>query len=130
RYSALPGETSFYATLALGAAYSPVDRLSLGAALYVNIAQVGGTVAISACDYALCLQPEAPEWEGRTSFRLGPMVTANAVFGATYAFDYVKLGTSVQLRTKVEGEGAFDVSLPDQAIFDDVTIEDADGGDD
>jgi long-chain fatty acid transport protein len=131
RYSALPSDQgSFYGTLALGAAYSPVDRLSLGAALYVSMAQIGGTVAISACDYAICLQPEAPEWEGRTSFLLGPMVTASAVFGATYAFDYVKLGTSVQLRTKVEGEGSFDVALPDQAVFDDIVIENADGSDD
>jgi long-chain fatty acid transport protein len=131
RYSALPSDQgSFYGTLALGAAYSPVDRLSLGAALYVSLAQVGGTVAISACDYAICLQPEAPEWEGRTSFLLGPMVTASAVFGATYAFDYVKLGTSVQLRTKVEGEGTFDVALPDQAVFDDIVIENEDGSDD
>lgn len=128
RYSSLPSDTgSFYATLALGAAYSPIDRLSLGAALYVNFAQVAGTVAISACDYALCLQPEAPEWEGRTSFKLGPLVTASAVFGATYAFDYVKLGTSLQLRTKIQGEGEFDIALPDQAVFDDVTVENGDG---
>jgi long-subunit fatty acid transport protein len=130
RYSALPGPGAFYGTLALGAAYSPVDRLSLGAALYVSVAQIGGTVAISACDYAICLQPEAPEWEGRTSFLLGPMVTATAVFGATYAFDYVKLGTSLQLRTKIDGEGSFDVALPDQAVFDDIVIENADGSDD
>jgi long-chain fatty acid transport protein len=130
RYSALPGGTGFYATFALGAAYSPIDRLSLGAALYVNVAQVGGNVAISACDYAICLQPEAPEWQGETSFLLGPVVTASAVFGATYAFDYVKLGASLQLRNKIEGEGSFDIALPDQAVFDDVVVENEDGSDD
>jgi long-subunit fatty acid transport protein len=131
RYSALSGgEGSFAATLALGAAYRPVDRLSLGVALYLTAAQVGGTVAISACDYALCSQPEAPEWEGRTRFLLGPVFTATAVLGAIYAFDYVKLGASLQLKTKIAGDASFDVALPDQAAFDDVRIENRSGGDD
>jgi long-chain fatty acid transport protein len=132
RYSALTdgSSTSYMASLALGAAYSPIDRLSIGMAVYLTVAQVSGDVAISACDYAVCLEPEAPEWEGRARFVLGPLVTGTAVLGTTYAFDKVKLGGSFQFKTRIGGDAKFDVSLPDQAVFDDVVIENKDGSKD
>lgn len=130
RYSIIDAQGTFLATLALGAAYSPIDRLSLGLALYLTAAQVGATVAVSACDYALCLQPEAKEWEGRTRFLLGPVYTATALFGAKYAFDRATVGASLQLKTKIAGEASFDVALPDQQIFDDVKLQNRDGGSD
>ena len=127
RFSILNANDSAIASLALGAAYRPLERLSLGVALYVTFARVGGEVAISACDYAVCTQPEAPEWEGRTKFLLGPVVTATAVFGARYDFDRVRIGGSLMLRTKIAGEAQFDVLLPDQYLFDDVVLENSDG---
>ena len=66
RYSILSTDQSGFGSLALAAAYRPVSPLSIGAALYLTTARVGGEVAVSACDYAVCLQPEAPEWEGKT----------------------------------------------------------------
>ncbi len=122
RYSLLNANDSIIASLAIGAAYQATSRLSIGAALYLTAAQVGGTVAISACEYVICTQPEAREWEGRTKFLLGPVYTASAVFGATYDFDFVRLGASVQLRTRIAGEAQFDLALPDQAIFDGVEL--------
>lgn len=141
RYSILDAEGTFLATLALGAAYSPVERLSLGVALYLTAAQVGATVALSACDYAFCLQPEAKEWEGRTRFLLGPVYTASAVFGAKYAIgraagngrearEWATVGASLQLKTKISGDAQFDVTLPDQSIFDDVKLQNRAGGTD
>lgn len=130
RYSILDADGSAFGSLALAAAYRPIDRLSLGASLYITSAQVRGKVAVSACDYAFCSQPEAPEWEGRTSFLLGPVVTASAVFGARYDFDRIRVGGSVQLRTKIAGDAQFDVALPDQAIFDGVSLQNERGGDD
>jgi long-subunit fatty acid transport protein len=130
RYSILDTNGSAIGSLALAAAYRPLDRLSLGAALYVTSAQVAGKVAISACDYAFCSQPEAPEWEGRTSFLLGPVVTASAIFGARWDFDHVRIGGSVQLRTKLSGDAQVKIALPDQSIFDGVTLQNAKGGDD
>ncbi|HEY6881200.1 MAG TPA: hypothetical protein VI299_24410, partial [Polyangiales bacterium] len=58
RYSILNTDGSAIGSLALGAAYRPLDRLALGAALYLTAGQVGGEVAVSACDYAFCSQPE------------------------------------------------------------------------
>ena len=130
RYSILNANGSAFGSLSLAAAYRPLDRLSLGAALYITSAQVGGEVAISACDYAFCSQPEGREWEGRTRFLLGPVVTATGVFGARYDFDRIRVGGSVQVRTKVAGTAQFDVRLPDQAIFDNVKLQNKDGGDD
>ncbi|MFT3928102.1 MAG: outer membrane protein transport protein [Myxococcales bacterium] len=123
RYSVLNGNGSFIGSLALGAAYQATDRLSFGGALYLTAAQLGGEVAVSACDYAFCQQPEAKEWEGRTKFLLGPVYTATAVLGANLDLDHVRLGASVQLRTKVSGEAQFDIRLPDQAIFDNVQLQ-------
>lgn len=130
RYSVLDARNSFIATLALGAAYRPRKDVAVGAALHLTAAQVGGTVALSACDYAFCSQPEAPEWEGRARFLLGPVYTATAALGVTWdATSWARLAASVLLRTRVAGEARFDVALPDQAIFDDVKLRSADGRD-
>jgi long-chain fatty acid transport protein len=130
RYSILNANGSAIATLALGAAYTPLPGLSLGATLYVTTATVAGDVAISACDYAFCSQPEAPEWEGLSRCRQGPVVTASGALGATYAFKRARLGASVQLPTKIAGDADFDVTLPDQFVFDDVKLQNAKGGSD
>jgi long-chain fatty acid transport protein len=131
RYSILDSGGSAIASLALGAAYEPIDRLVIGAAVYLTAAQVGGTVAFSACDYVVCSQPEAVEWQGRTRFLLGPLFTATAVFGVTYALpEMVKFGASLQLPTKLAGDAALDLELPDSRIFDGITAENAQGGDD
>ena len=128
RYSILNAERSAFGSLALAAAYRPFERLSIGAALYLTVARIGGEIAVSACDYAFCAQPEAPEWEGRSRFLLGPIYTATAVFGARYDFDRVRIGGSLQLRTKIAGDADFDVLLPDQFLFDDITLTNARGG--
>lgn len=130
RYSILNANGSAVASLVLAAAYRPLERLSLGVAVYLTTAQVSGEVAVSACEYAVCSQPEGREWTGRSKFRLGPEFSASATFGARYDFDRVRLGASVQLRTKLSGEADFDVLLPDQALFDDVTLTNADGSTD
>jgi len=129
RYSILDADGSALASLALGAAYSPIPELAIGASLYLTTATLAGDVAISACDYAFCSQPEAPEWEGRTRFRLGPVYTATGVLGATYSLKYARLGASVLFPTKIAGDADFDVALPDQYVFDDVKLTNAKGGD-
>ena len=128
RYSILNTDNSVVGSLVLAAAYRPIDALSLGVALYITTAQVGAEVAVSACDYAFCSQPEAPEWQGRTRFLLGPLVTASATFGARYDLDRVRIGASVQMRSKFSGEADFAVDLPNQAFFDDVTLQNEKGG--
>lgn len=127
RYSILNADNSAIGSLALAAAYRPLEALSLGVALYLTAAQVGAEVAVSACDYAFCSQPEAPEWQGRTRFLLGPVYTATAIFGARYDFERVRLGASVQIRSKFSGEADFAVELPDQAFFDGVRLTNEDG---
>ncbi len=130
RYSILDTNGSAFGSLALAAAYRPLDRLALGAALYLTGGSVGGQVAVSACDYAFCSQPEGREWEGRTKFLLGPVFTASAVFGARYDWDKFRVGGSVQVRSKLSGQAKFDVALPDQYFFDDVTVTNRKGGND
>jgi long-chain fatty acid transport protein len=130
RYSILNTDGSAFGSLALGAAWRPLDRLALGTALYLTVGQVGGEVAVSACDYAFCSQPEGREWEGRTRFLLGPVFTASAVFGARYDFDKLRIGGSVMVRSKLSGEAKFDVALPDSNFFDGVTVTNSKGGDD
>jgi long-chain fatty acid transport protein len=128
RYSLLDADNSYVASLALGVAYRPLANWSIGAAVYITAVQVGATIAVSGCDYAICTQPEAPEWEGKGRILLGPLYSATAIFGTTYAFDWVTLGGSVMLKTKVEGDAQLDVALPDQKAFDDVVIENSKGG--
>jgi long-subunit fatty acid transport protein len=129
RYSVLDTKGSAMGTLALGVAYRPIDMLSFGASLYITAAQVGGTVAVSACDYAVCTIPEAREWEGRTRFLLGPTYSVSAAFGAIADFGRVRVGLSGQLRTTLSGEARFEVTLPDQKFFDGVSVENGKGQD-
>lgn len=129
RYSILNADDSIIGSLSLAAAYRPIDALSLGAALYITAAQVGAEVAVSACDYAFCSQPEGREWQGRTRALLGPVYAATAIFGARYDFSRVRLGASVQIRSKFSGDAQFAVQLPDQAFFDGVQLQNAKGGD-
>jgi long-chain fatty acid transport protein len=128
RYSILNTDGSAFGSLVLGAAWRPLDRLAIGTALYLTAGQVGGEVAISACDYAFCSQPEGREWEGRTRFLLGPVFTATANFGARYDFDNWRIGGSVLIRSKLAGRAQFDIALPDQQFFDGVQVSNAKGG--
>jgi long-chain fatty acid transport protein len=130
RFSLLDADNSYTASFVLGAAYSPLKGWSLGVGFYATVAQVGATVAISACDYAICTQPEAAEWEGRARLLLGPVFSASAVFGTTYTWKWLSVGGSLMLKTKFSGDAQFDVSMPDQKAFDDVTVETEDGSTD
>src|SRR5690349_20034854 len=98
--------------------------------MYITTVQVGATIAVSGCDYAICTQPEAPKWEGRARLLMGPVYTASAVFGTTYGWKWFKFGGSLMLKTKVSGDAQFDVSMPDQKAFDDVTVSTDSGGSD
>ncbi len=130
RYSVLNTNGSAIASLALGAAYQPMKMLTFGATLMLTAASLGAEVAVSACDYAVCSQPEGREWEGRTRFLLGPVYTATGVLGSTLNLDGVRIGASVMLPTNISGEAEFDVRLPDQQFFDGVTVENKNGGKD
>jgi long-subunit fatty acid transport protein len=127
RYSILNAEGSAIASLVVGAAFQPVDMLTFGASLVLTSAQVGAEVAVSACDYAVCSQPEGREWQGISRFRLGPVYTATAIAGATISLDRVRIAGSIMLPTRLKGEADFDIALPDQQFFDDVTVENEDG---
>jgi len=123
RYSVLNTEGSAIGSLALGAAYRPLKQLSFGVTAMLTAASLGAEVAVSACDYAVCSQPEGLEWEGRTRFLLGPIYTATAILGTKVDLDFIRIGASVMLPTRIKGEADFDVRLPDQQFFDDVTVE-------
>jgi long-chain fatty acid transport protein len=130
RYSILNADGSAIGSLILGAAFQPVDVLTFGGSLVITAAQIGADVAVSACDYAVCSQPEGREWEGRTRFLLGPVYTATAIVGATATFDRMRIAASATLPTRIKGEADFDITLPDQQFFDDVTVEKKGGGTD
>jgi len=130
RYSVLNTDGSSIASVALGAAYRPAKPISFGATVLLTAASLGAEVAVSACDYAVCSQPEGREWEGRTRFLLGPVYTATAILGTMVDLDMVRIGASAMLPTKIAGEADFDVQLPDQKFFDDVEVENEDGSKD
>ncbi len=130
RYSVLNTEGSSIASVALGAAYRPVKAFSFGATVLLTAASLGAEVAVSACDYAVCSQPEGREWEGRTRFLLGPVYTATAIFGTMVDLDMLRIGASAMLPTKIAGEADFDVRLPDQQFFDDVQVQNKNGSKD
>lgn len=128
RYSILDTDGTAFASLLLGAGYQPVEWLRLGASAVVSFAQVGGRVAVSACDFVLCSQPLAPEWEAESQFLLRPQVLFGGIFGATLDFGIVRVGASLALShfgrgDAVSGTADFDVALPDNLFFDEVTVD-------
>ncbi|MDQ3036073.1 MAG: outer membrane protein transport protein, partial [Myxococcota bacterium] len=121
RYSLLSMEGSVIATLALGAAWTPLpDELSIGLGLHLITGAFAARVAMSACEGAICTFPEDPDYDGVAQMTLAPIFTASAVLGVTWRPDRgpVRIGASMSTPFSLSGPASIEVRPPSAAAFD------------
>ncbi|HJL19589.1 MAG TPA: outer membrane protein transport protein [Sandaracinaceae bacterium LLY-WYZ-13_1] len=117
RYSLLSLEGSLLASVAAGAAWRPIEELSIGLSGHLLVGNFDATVALSACDGVICSFPEDPEYDGIANIRL-PSAFPFFVLGTTVDLDVVKIGASVATPFNLEGTAAVNVRPPPAAAFD------------
>lgn len=123
RYSLLTMDGSLLAHLGLGAAYRVNERLSLGATFQMIVGTFQARNTLSACDRALCTQPENPEYDSVAELRLSGIAQPTFSLGAIYDFGMVRLGASFELGYPLSGEGSIRVRLPSAAPFDSARVD-------
>jgi long-chain fatty acid transport protein len=118
RYSLLSMEGSAIATVAVGAAWTPLPgELSFGLAVHAVLGAFAARVALSACDGAICTFPEDPDYDGIAQLNLSPIITATVVGGVTWNTGPVRLGASFSTPFALSGAAAIDVRPPSAAAF-------------
>ncbi len=118
RYSLLSMEGSLIAALAVGAAWRPIDELSIGVGVHVVYGSFAAQTALSACDGVTCSFPEDPEYDGVAQLTLNPVFTAVATLGVTYDAGPVRFGLSVMTPYSLSGNASIQVRTPAAAAFD------------
>jgi len=126
RYTLVSMEGSGFANLSAGVAYRPVKYLSFGAAATAVVGLFAVDVVMSTCDSGvLCKQPESDRWDGDARISVPPKGGFPALVRPGGAFGFVadlngiipmRIGGSVTLPFKLDGEAQFDVDLPDEEV--------------
>jgi long-chain fatty acid transport protein len=116
RYSLVNLRGSILANLAFGAAWMPIDGLSIGADAQLVLGRFQARQVISACDKVVCAQPEDPAYDANATASLISAAVTGA-FGITYDAKLLRLGASVTLPFKFKGKADLDLDLPTAGIF-------------
>jgi long-chain fatty acid transport protein len=121
RYSVLGLDGSLLATAAVGAAWQPLEELSLGLAAHLLFGRFRAEVALSACDGALCAFPEDPDYDAVTVLDV-PVVYPVFVLGATVDLGLLRLAASVQTPFEIGGTSSIQVRTPRAAAYQDARV--------
>lgn len=117
RYSLLSLHGTALAELVVGAAWRPLPELSIGITPGLLVGKFQSRVVVSACDRAICTQPENPEYDSPVEVHM-PVVEPTLTLGATYDTDAVRLGLSMKMPVTIDGDATLRVRLPRAALFD------------
>lgn len=118
RYSLLSMDGSIIASLALGAAWTPIPELSIGVGVHVVYGAFAARTGLSACDGTICTFPEDPDYDGVAQLTLNPAFSAIANIGVIYDAGPVRLGASVMTPFELSGRSSIEVRTPAAAMFD------------
>lgn len=116
RYSMLSLEGSVLSTLALSAAWRPIEELSIGLTTHLLFGNFDARVALSACDGVICSFPEDPEYDAIAQISL-PVVYPIFALGTVVDLDMVKIGFSVSTPFNLEGSALIQVRTPAASAF-------------
>jgi long-chain fatty acid transport protein len=106
-------------------AYKPIEelRVGLGLGALVGVFQSTVTFSVSPPD-RLVAPPEDPQFDAKTSFKVGPIVAPNASLGVIWApLKQLRFGVSGMTPTLVSADAQFQVRLPTAAIFDNAHVD-------
>ncbi len=124
RYSLLNLDGTALVHLAMAVAYQPIEQLSIGLGGQLMVGTFQAQVAMSACDGAICTQPENPDYDGVAEIKLTPVIEPGLQFGMTYDGGKFRLGASVLWwPTAIEGDATLKVRLPSAPLFEGATVD-------
>jgi long-chain fatty acid transport protein len=118
RHSLVSMAGSAIAHLALGAAYSGIEGLSIGVGAHVIASRFRAGVYLSACDYgALCQQPEQADYEAPAIIDLSLAITATPMVGLIYEVGMFRFGASLLFYYDIKGDAKLETRLPGAPLF-------------
>lgn len=123
RYSLVGLKGSILANLVAGIAWSPHEVLSIGADVQVTSGVFKAETALSACDGALCSQPESRYWDAYATVRSFPSWGITGVAGLGINLDALRIGASVMLPYTLKGRGKLDLKLPTAPVFEQAEVQ-------
>lgn len=120
RYSLLSLQGSVLGNVALGLAWHPNDKFSIGADVQVAIGRFKAATALSAADGVVCVFPEQASCDAYTELDVLPAWGLTGVFGVTgKPHKALTLGASVMLPYKLQGAAKLNLKPPTDAVFQD-----------
>jgi long-chain fatty acid transport protein len=120
RYSLLSLWGSVLGNVALGLAWHPNDKFSIGIDAQVAIGRFKASTALSAADGVVCTFPEQPSCDAYTEVDVLPAWGLTGVAGITVKpVKYLTLGASAMLPYKLQGPAKLNLTPPSDAVFQD-----------
>jgi long-chain fatty acid transport protein len=119
RYSLLSLDGSALAFMGVGAAYSPIPTVRVGATIGMLTGVFRSTVFVSGCvpERFVCA-PEDPDWDVLAEVNAGPIFAPTGQLGAIWeAHPKVRVGASFQLPVYVRTGATIRARLPSAAVF-------------
>jgi long-chain fatty acid transport protein len=123
RYSLLSMAGTALAHVGAGAAWQPIPQLSLGLTAQLVTGAFRVRTTLSACDRAICTQPENPDYDGVTELSLAPLLGVTFGAGAMLDAGLVRIGASILTPYTLSGEATLRVRLPSAAAFDGARVD-------
>ena len=122
RYSLIGLKGSVLANVVAGIAWKGFKVLSLGFDVQFTSGIFKAETALSACDGAICRQPESRFWDAYATVRTFPAWGVTGVGGIGIDLDALRLGASVMLPYKLKGRGKLDLKLPTAPVFEEAEL--------
>src|SRR5262249_8493457 len=108
--------STFY-VITVGAAYVVTDRLRVGATIQDTVSHVALRVVASSCPNDGTCTPGDPTRDAALSIAQNDYLGISGSIGAQYdASSRVTVGAVVQAPTRVSGQGAFSIAVPNQMV--------------
>jgi long-chain fatty acid transport protein len=123
RYSLISTAGTAMGHIAVGAAWRPLPRLSIGVTAQLIAASFRVRSAVSGCDRAICTQPENPDYDAIAEVSLSSLFAATFGLGAIYDAGIVRFGASFLTPYTLAGDATIRVRLPSAAAFDGAHLE-------
>ena len=124
RYSLYSLAGTALVQLDMALAWRPHPRISIGAGLGVLVGNFNAEVGLSACDNAICAQPENPDFDARAAMSLERFWDLAPHVGMILDFDKLRLGTSVRFYPRgIQGTADLRVRLPADPFFDGASVD-------
>lgn len=110
--------------LSAGAGYRVNDWLSVGGALQLLVGSFTSTTTVSACDGALCTQPENPDYDTTIQMRADGLVVPGAHLGIQLRpREWLHVGLAWESGYTIDHTATFRMRLPSASSFRDATLD-------